>query len=178
MIELLDLTMKDIEKLADSYGLARDNLSNLVEKLNDEIINIKKSYRAEIRRLVSIAQEKRSELYAAVETNPDLFKSPKTVTFHNTKLGYQKEKDQVEWSNEEQVIKLIEKNMPDKTQILIKTTKKLLKDEVKKLKDDELKKIAVRKKTGTDQVLIKPVDSEIDKFVEALLAEADKDEKD
>jgi hypothetical protein len=80
-----------------------------------------------------------------------------------------KAKGKITWADDDQVVKLIKKHLPDQADILIKTTEKPIRDTLQGLTAAELKRIGVTVDETGDVVVIKSTDSEIDKFVEALL---------
>jgi hypothetical protein len=90
------------------------------------------------------------------------------------RLGFHKEKDRILWDDDEQVVKLIEKKFDSElARILIRTEKKPVKESISKLDESELKKISCRVYKGQDKVLIKTLDSEVDKFMNSLMKESD-----
>jgi hypothetical protein len=120
---------------------------------------------------VSIAKEKKLILSNAIEESPDLFIKPRTIIFHGIKIGLEKGKGKIEWSDDDQVVRLIEKNFPEQVDILIQTKKKPLKKALANLSVQDLKKLGITVEDIGDIVVIRPVDSDVDKLVEALLKE-------
>lgn len=100
-----------------------------------------------------------------------MFDTPRTVVFYGIKVGLQKGKGAIEWDDDAQVVKLIEKHFPEQADVLIKTTKKPVKKALAQLTVAELKKLGIVVEETGDQVVIKSTDSEIDKLVNALLKE-------
>jgi hypothetical protein len=71
------------------------------------------------------------------------------------------------------VVTLIEKSFPKaQADLLIKTTKKPIKKALEDLDVGALKRIGCRVVETGDEIVIKPADSEVDKIVTALLADA------
>ena len=88
-------------------------------------------------------------------------------------MGFRKGTGGIDWSDDDQTVKLIEKHFP-KTQaeLLIKTTKKPIKKALADLDVADLKRIGCTVESTGDVVFIKPADSTVDKHVNALLKEA------
>jgi hypothetical protein len=167
------MTLFEIEKLAKEYSDTRANLRDRVTHLEDEIMDLKKKYLPGIRRAVEAASEKQSKLKAAVEASPDFFQKPRTQTLYGIRFGFMKQKGKIGWEDDELVIKLIKKHFPDTYETYIKTVEKPLKAVLETLSVAELKKIGVEATESGDAVVIKPVDSEVDKLVDSLLKEDD-----
>ena len=164
-------TLTDIEKLTKAFSEARQQLADRIRTLEEEIQTIKRRRLPIIRNTVNIVTEKQSILKAAIEDSRPLFIKPRTVIFHGVQVGLQKAKGKISWSDDEQVVKLIKKHLPDQADVLIKTIEKPVKDALKNLPAADLKRIGVTVNETGDQVVIKSTDSEIDKFVDALLKE-------
>lgn len=165
-------TLTEIEELTKQYALARVSLRSRVQALEDEIRQAKRQRLPAIKKAIQTAMAARARLGVAIEDNRDLFRRPRTQVFHGVKVGYQKKPGGLSWASDERVVKLIKENLPDMAEVLIKTTEKPLKKALAGVPEDDLKRIGVRVAKGSDQVCIKPTDSEIDKLVEALLSES------
>ena len=74
-----------------------------------------------------------------------------------------------EWEDDSQVVKLIQKHFPEQFDVLVKTIEKPIKDSLANLSVADLKRIGVTVTDSGDCVVIKSMDSEIDKLVDALL---------
>ena len=69
-------------------------------------------------------------------------------------------------------IKLIRKHFPEQADVLIKTEEKPVAKAIGQLTVPELKRIGGTVEEAGDQVVIKPTDSEVDKLISALIADA------
>ncbi len=163
----------DIEKRTKEFSESRERLSTLVRSLEDEINAAKRRRLPSIKQSVKAVMERHSILKAALEEGRELFMKPKTMIFHGVKVGFQKAKGKISWADDDQVVKLIKKHLPDQADVLIKTTEKPIKNALENLPAADLKRIGVTVEETSDQVVIKSTDSEIDKFVDALLKEED-----
>ena len=161
-----------IEEKAKAYAAARDELAEAVRETEEEVQRIKRRRLPAIRRRVDTAANSRAELEAAVRERPDLFKSPKTLTLHGIRVGYQKGKGKIVVEDAERVVKLIRKHFPERFDDLVKVEEKPVKTALNNLSTSELKKIGCTVTEAGEDVVVKPTDSEIDKLVDALLKEA------
>ncbi|OPY15632.1 MAG: hypothetical protein A4E66_00036 [Syntrophus sp. PtaB.Bin001] len=164
-------SLGDIEKFTEEFAAEREKLIDHVSTLEDEIAVLRRKHLPKIKVAVNTVAEKQNILKMALEESRSLFVKPKTMILHGVKIGFQKAKGKISWADDDQVIKLIKKHLPDQEDILIKTTEKPIKDALANLPAVDLKRIGVTVEDSSDQVVIKSTDSEIDKFVDALLKE-------
>lgn len=169
-------TLGEIEILTKDYSESYEKLSGKVTELNDEIEASKRKFMRYIKSFAEDAVEKKSKLSNAIEGSPELFTSPKSIVMHGMKVGLQKGKGKITVPDEEKTILLIKKNLPDQAEILIKSEEKLVKPALNNLTAGDLKKVGLNLIESTDEVLIKPTGSDIDKIVNALLKEEPKQE--
>ncbi|MDR3352837.1 MAG: hypothetical protein LBO00_07565 [Zoogloeaceae bacterium] len=165
-------TLAEIERRAKLYADARENLSDIVASLTAGIEEMKRRALGDIKRAVARAAEHHDQLFALVESAPELFTKPRTLTLHGIRLGYQKGKGGIVWDDANAVVAAIQKHLPDQAEDLIRWTAKPLKEAINQLDVSELKRIGCRVVDTGDQIIIKPVDSEVDKLVDALLKDA------
>jgi hypothetical protein len=161
----------EIEKLAKDFSEARIALKGKVDTLEDEIRSLKRRYLPGIKIAIEKAANCHMRLFDGIGEAPELFVKPKTVIFHGIKFGYQKGKGEIIYEDEAQVIKLIKKHFPDQVEELIKCKETPFKPALGRLSVADLKKIGVTVIDTGDEIYIKPTDSEIDKLINALLAD-------
>lgn len=160
----------DIEIATRFYAEKLTVLEERVQHLNDEQTAILRRLLPGIKSAVAACTAAKEELKTLIDNNRDAFDSPRTRQFHGIKVGLAKGKGAAEIESEEKVIELIEKKLePERAELLIETEKKLLKKNLRNLDDAELKKIGVSFADAGDYIVIKPVDSEVEKAVKALL---------
>lgn len=162
-------TIEQIETQAKARAQAREKLAEIVTTLQNGIDVLKRNAMPRIKAAVNKAADTSDELLQLVNESPELFKKPKSVTFHGIKLGYQKEKGKIEFEDPELVIKLIRKHLPQLADTLIATTEKPSKEALNSLTAEQLKKIGVTVTSDSDVVFIRSVDSDVDKMVNALI---------
>jgi hypothetical protein len=166
-------TLGQIETSTKSYADARDKLAATLQKLDDQIEALKRQFMPGIKTQVNIAKEMEAHLKAELEDSKGLFVKPRTLIMHGIKVGFEKGKGKIEFADSAQVVKLIEKNFSDQADVLIKTKKTPVKKALSGLSAAELEKLGIIVDDTGDAVVIKPVDSQIEKLVDKLLKEKD-----
>lgn len=107
-----------------------------------------------------------------VQANPQLFCRPRSITVDGVKAGYRKELDSLDWDDEQVVIARIRAMLPDQVDLLIRTQSSLVADALPQLDAAVLRQIGVRQVSGSDQAFVSIGDSDVDKLVKAILADA------
>jgi hypothetical protein len=111
-------------------------------------------------------------LMALIQSSPQLFKRPRSLTVDGVKAGYRKETDSLDWDDEQVVIRRIQAMLPDQVDLLIRTQTSLVADALPQLDAPVLRQIGVRQVSGSDQAFVSIGDSDVDKLVKAILADA------
>lgn len=165
-------SLGEIETAVRKFAAARQELGDLVGELNEKIEALKRQRLTEIKRAVARAAERQSEVHNLVEGAPELFVKPRTFVLHGIKIGFQKGKGGIEFSDPDRVCELIRKHLPDQEEALIRTKESPNKEALGLLPVADLKRIGCNVAEADDQVVIKATDSEVDKIVTALLEHA------
>lgn len=171
--------MSDIETIeteALTYANAMNALATEVNALQIAIDDAKRRRLPAIKRLVERAAHSKGRLYKAIAESRALFERPRTQVLHGVKVGYTKAKGKVEIDDEAAVIKRIRRLLPeDQAELLIRTEEHVHKPAVYDLSVDDLKRLGIEVTGSGDQVVIKLLDSDIEKIVDALLKGNDDD---
>jgi len=165
------MNLTEIEKLAKEFSDARAALRERVEVLEEGMTALKKRYLPGIRNAVERAKEIRAKFADAINDSPVHFIKPRTMTLFGIKFGIEKQKGKLEWEDKGIVVKLIKKLFPDSWETYIKIKEDPMKKTLATLPSADLKKLGIQVTETGDAVVIKPVDSEVDKLVDALLNE-------
>lgn len=166
-------TLAQIESLTKPYADARRELAEAVQTLEAIIEAAKRQALPKLKRLVATAAAHELDLKNAITAAPDLFTRPRTVVFHGVTVGLRKGSGGIDWADDDQVVKLIEKHFSkDEAELLIKTTKKPIKKALSDLDVATLKKLGCTVESTGDVVVVKPADSQVNKIVNALLKDA------
>lgn len=167
--------MMKIQNAAREYRRAKDTLTERANELHEQIETAKRSRILGLRNAVAKTKEAAATLQAAIEAYPQGFLKPRTVVLEGVKLGFQKAKGKISWEDDDQVIKLIRKHLPEAADVLIKSTDKPVRDALSNLTAAELKKIGVSVTEAGDEVVIKDTTAAVDKLVAALLKGAEEE---
>jgi hypothetical protein len=151
----------------------RDLLSSRAAAMNTELERIKGIYLRGIRNSVAATVQAQAELLAAVAAAPHLFEKPRSIVLHGIKLGFQKGTGKLDWTDDEQVVKLARKHFPDQFDVLVKVTEKPIKGALANLTAAELKRLGVTVEDTGDIAFAKDATAEVDKLVKALLKGAE-----
>jgi hypothetical protein len=166
-------TLTEIQKLVKEFSDARKILRDRVEVLDEGIRALKKRYLPGIRSAVETAKEKQTNLSNSIADSKDLFVKPRTMTLFGIRFGIEKQKGKIEWEKGAVpgIVKMIKKLFPDSWETYIKVKEEPMKKTLATLPSADLKKLGIQINDTGDAVVIKPVDSEVDKLVDALLNE-------
>jgi hypothetical protein len=164
-----NMTLHEIETRTRNYRSARDLLGERLHQLETEIESAKRRAMPVIRSALAVAKAAENELQAAISESPELFKKPRTQVFHGVKVGIEKGKGQVVIEDARRTVELIHRHLNDQAELLIKTTETPIKTAIAQLSGAEMKRIGCHVSEAVDSVVIRPVDSELDKLLSALL---------
>ena len=167
------MSLETIEQLTKEHAADRAVLAERVQALHDEMTQAKRRKLPGIKSAASNARDSQLRLAAAIEAEKSVFVKPKTRVFHGIKVGLQKAKGKLLFASAEKVVELILKHFPDQSDVLIKCTSAPVKSALLQLSAADLKKIGCTIEETGDQVVIAPINSEIDELVDALLGDVE-----
>ena len=170
------MTLTEIEQYTRAYADRRGVLAERVQALEAEIEAVKRRRLVGIKKAVAASAEAHDTLAAALLAAPELFVRPRTKVLAGVRVGFAKQKGKLVINDADKTLQLIRRHLAEQAERLIKTTEKPLKTALETLSVAELKRIGVTVLEDGDKLVIKPTDSEVDKLVEALLAEAEQSE--
>lgn len=169
----MSTTIEEIETRAKVYAGARAELAERVNMLREEQDAIKRRRLQGIKNSLERVRDAHEQLKGAVTDSRELFDSPKTRVLHGIKVGWQKQRGEIVITDEGATIAMLRKTLgKEEAGAYIKVTEKPIKSALVTLSAAELKKCGITVTNDTDAVLIKAMDSEIDKLVDALLGDA------
>lgn len=160
--------LNDVTKAAASYAETRDEIGTLVGELNAEIDAITKAKMPQIKRLVTALAKRHAELESSIEAAPHLFERPRTVVFHGIKCGFRKNEGTIAFDDADLTVKKI-KQLFESPDIYLHTKETPNKDALANLSARELKSIGARVEETTDVIVIKPIDTDLEKKINALV---------
>jgi len=159
-----------VQNQTKKYSEAYFVLSDTITAMERDIDAIKKEYMPAIKSGVTKLRSAGDNLYNTIDQNQVAFDKPKTQTFYNIRVGLMKGKGKKEFDNDV-TVKLIKKHLTDQIDSLIKVEEKVIAKALEQLPASDLKKIAVEIVDSQDEIIMKPVDSEIQKIISKILSE-------
>lgn len=164
-----EMTLDTIEKLAQDYADKRALLAEHLAIFEQEMNAVKQAHLKALRRRVKLVAESQGSLSSAIDAAPGLFEKPKTQIFHGIKVGFRKGKGKIEWEDDAALVVLIKKKFPDFVDDLIITTEVPSATGLQDLDAAELRKLGVTVEEAGEQVVVKPVETDVERLVKALL---------
>ncbi len=161
--------MTEIDAAAKLYADAHEDLTNIITTLNSEIDAIKQAALKDIKRAVAKVAEREAAVVALIDDNRNLFVKPKSVVFHNVRVGLRKGSGGIDWADDAAVVANIRQHFPKMFSALVKVTEKPLAKALSNLEDDQLKQLGCTVEDSIDLPYVSRTDSEVDKIVDALL---------
>lgn len=165
------MSLAQIGTFAAAHANAINELNALVTALNAQIEEIHQEADKDITRLVKRCKASREKLHSAIEASPDLFEKPKTLVLSGIKVGFRAGKATLDM-DEGKTLELISKKLPGLKDVLIKTTQKPVADALMNLDAKQQACIGVTVIPGVDTVVLAPVDTAVNKVVNAYLTDA------
>ena len=166
-----ELTLAGIEALCREYAQARERLSEKGGGIREEQRAAVRRKLYVLRRRIAEASAAREALRAAVAAAPHLFERPRTRAFEGVKVGYRKQPGRVECDEARAIVRIRER-MPGREAELVRVKESLDKGALRKLGARELASIGVKVVEVDDEVVVAPAPDDLDKLVDALLADA------
>jgi len=171
--------MSTLREIEDTTRLLADNRELLklrVEDLHIKIEELKRAHMKGIKEAAADTASTRIVLEQMISDSRHLFQKPKSLIFSGIRVGLKKGAGAVIFDDEALVIKRIKKIFnPADHETYIKTTEKVRKKPLEELDAATLKRLGVTLEGNGEVVLIKAVDSDVDKIVNAMLKEASGD---
>ena len=165
--------MRDLERQAKAFADARGALAQIVGEIKAVMDEIKRDQLPTIRRRLARVAELEATLRDAVADSPELFVKPRTVIMHGVRVGFQKAKGGVVVPDAKRTLMLIRRHLPEQADTLIKTTEQVVKAALLNLSVADLKRVGCEVDDTGDEVVVRPVDGDVDKLVTALLRGAE-----
>lgn len=164
-------TLGDVERLTKEFADAWDKMGDTLRDLDDKVEALNRQYLPGLRTQERILEERKHALKTALENSPEIFTKPRSIVIHGFKVGLQKGKGEVSWVKKAtgKVVDLIKKLHPDRADIFIRTTEEPNKDTLKTLPTADLMKLGLTVGGTSDEAVIKPVESHVEKLMKQYL---------
>lgn len=166
------MTMGEIERLAKTYAEERAALEETAEEVR---VARRKAAASKLHVLKSRAartSEAKGRLEAAIDASRPLFETRKTQAMHGIKFGLRKKPGRIV-GDDATILERIGKRLKDKAGELVRVKRELDRAALRKLPANELAAIGASLVQDDDEVFVAAPKSDIDKFVDALMADAE-----
>jgi hypothetical protein len=167
-----EISLATIELAAKKHSDHRDTVKSLVQVLNDQVEAIKRAALPDIKRAVGRAADSENQLRCYITAAAHLFIKPRTVIFWGIKCGWEKGKGKLVFEDADRVVALIKKVLPEMAEALLIVKEAPNKKALAEISAADLKRLGITIADADDHVVVRAVDSDIDKIVTALLKEA------
>lgn len=166
-----------IEQRCALYRNRRDHLRALAGEVNDRIEEIKARHLPALRAALTDTADAEASLSDAVRTSdPDLWRRARSRIIHGVKIGWRKQVGKVEFDDEQKTIERIRKLLPaNQAELLIRVREAVHKPSVYDLTAADLRRLGITVTDDCDVVVIRDVESELDRALESLLADIARD---
>jgi hypothetical protein len=174
-------TLEDLQKRAALLSQARDKLAALLTTLQAEIDTVKQGSLPAIRRAARQIAQQHNELADLIAANPELFVKPRTYVTDGLKFGLQKKKGVMSWDDDDRLCERIRKLegagdiSAEQAELCIRTKEAPVAAALEKLDARLIKRLGITVAADSDAPLIKSVDGEVEKAVNAVIREATRD---
>lgn len=175
-----EITWADIDVATKAYADRRALLAGRLTALERALAVVKRQHLQDIKRQVVLTAECETALRNAIDAAPALFEKPKTRVLHGIKVGYRKGVGGLNWEDDADVVAKIEKHFkdPDEAVRYLIVKKKPSAEALDELDASTLKKFGIVVVETGEQVVVKAVESDVEKLVKLLLKDAMDDSKD
>ncbi len=162
-------TIAELTKKAETLALARGHLMWAVGLVHDAIRTIQREKMPDLKKAAAKAKDAEAALLAEIKANPTLFADPRSYTVQGIKFGLRKGIGKMNWEDDDTVVKLIRKHLPEMADILIRTEEAPVAAALDQLDVKELKAIGVTVEDAGDVAFAKDETSDIDQVLKALV---------
>lgn len=174
-----EMTLAGIEALTKEFARARTEMMTVGEQLNIELQAVRDKHAEALRKRARLANALATQLYDAIDANRALFaaKGAKSKVFDGIKVGLQKGKATLaeagggEIDGEALYNRVSEIWPDDEVPTYVEVKYRPVIAALSGLDDDVLQMLALERVEGDDTPLVKPVDGEAAKVVDALIKE-------
>lgn len=172
-----DVTHQTLEGMAAELASAVECRRALTAALRRRLLEVRDELAPALREATASERDCKAALLGAVEIAPHLFRAPRTRQSHGIKYGWQTGKPSIEIPDEAKTIKLIREKVDEAQQaLLIRVSEKVDKRAVLDLTAKDLRMLGIRQLDARDTPLVTIPKDEVDRLVDALLAEAEQED--
>lgn len=163
------------QRLADAHRESVSRAKAVEGAISAAIPPIYEQHRAGLDTAAEEEAAAKADLQRLVDAAPQLFSKPRSIAVDGVKCGYRKGEDTLDWDDEAAVItRLRALDLLALNPVLVRTEESINVAALAELDGNELRRAGVRRIPGVDQSFISFTDSDVEKMVKAILADATK----
>ena len=164
------------QRLADAHRDCVSRATALENAIAEAITPIYATHRVGLDAAAEEEAAAKSDMQRLVDASPQLFVKPRSISQDGVKCGYRKAEDVLDWDDDATVITRIRAlpEFADMAAVLIRTEETLNVSALAELNGNERRRLGLRLIPGVDQAFIGFTDSDVEKMVKAILADAAK----
>ena len=180
MADLPDTSRAEMERLAAEYARAHDKLSDRAKQLQGGIDALKTEAMPQLRTLADETGNARAALAQWIVENREMFAPPRrTLQVHGLKVGLRKRPGKVVVHDEAQTIAKIRALLPTaQAELLVRIRESVDKTALADIEMADLRRLGVGFEDAHDFVVLESADKAILKFIDGLLADAERNADD
>lgn len=175
-------TQEDIQKVAAILAMAREELAEALRAMQREIDQVKEADMPRVKKAARTVAKDHTRLAQLIQDNRGLFAKPRTQVVAGLKYGIQKRRGKMHWASDAQLVDRIKKLAAQgeisagEREMLVAVTERPVAKALEQLDVRVLKRLGVTVDADCDEVLIKSVDSEIERAINAIIKDVTQDE--
>lgn len=168
------------QRLADAHRESVSRATALENELNAAVSPIYAAHRIGLDAAAEEESAAKAILQELIDGAPQLFSRPRSILVDGVKSGYRKAEDELDWDDATMVINRIRAlpELADMAPVLIRTEESINVAALSELSATLRKRIGVRLIEGIDKSFIAFADTDVEKLVKAILADAAKRQDD
>lgn len=166
------MSMIIIEHNCRDLAEQRARLRKKYEAKQKAILAVNAEHDAGIRELQDNCNAARAALLCNLQGGRELFRRPKTVTFHGITVGYEKGRDSITMPDDSILVSRIQTMLPaamGKTLLIPSFT--VIKTALKNLPAETLQRLGIEQTSGADKAIVRAKDDDIETLVQKSLGD-------
>ena len=167
------MTLDEIITLARAYARARETLETITEEIEGERRQAVRRRLRVLKARVAETSAAKDALRTAIAEEPELFAKPRTRAIEGVKVGYRKMPGRIVIVDEDRSIRRVRDKLPEREAELVRVKESLDRTALGKLDARTLASLGVVVAKVDDEIVIATARSDLDKLVDALLADDD-----
>lgn len=170
--ETTTVTLAEIEQAAHAHHRSTQHLASVADGYRAEAETLRRKYRGRLKAGAARVGETLIALRNLIQEAPHLFSRPRTIALAGFKVGLQKGKGKVAFGDSDRVVAAIRKHLADEADSLIVTKETPDKTALAKLDARTLAKLGCTLTGTADEVVVKRLDTQADRLIDAIVKDA------